>query len=89
MAPGNFAKAKAAEVPHEPTNIKEAVPVGDQAEFKKDMANFLGVNPCETKDVDLKTIALQSKERCIKTAAVGTRSERSQPSGKATSEIGS
>lgn len=29
MAPGNFTKAKAAEVPHEPTNLKEAVPVGD------------------------------------------------------------
>ena len=25
MAPGNFAKAKAAEVPHEPTNLKEAM----------------------------------------------------------------
>ena len=49
------------------------------------MANFYGVNPCETKEVDLKTIALQSQERNIKTASVGQRSCRG--SQKAASEI--
>jgi len=58
MAPGNFATKKAAEVPHEATTLHEAIPKVDQAEFKKDMANFHDVNPAATKEVDLKTIAL-------------------------------